>query len=292
MHCLNLSHLFDTKYHLKLSISFSIPDSSDEFAPNFYLDDVYDGKLDKENKRLEGGLGVLSDGLFGGRVILSDQGINPVHEAHGWVGWRTTKNGRPLVIEFEFGGSTPRVFKSVTITTYCQLDLGIQPFSQMLAYFSIASNNANPKLEKYHPQYLKSVNRRDLIDYKPQNITLDLDDRVGNSVKLELYFENKWLLLSEIQFDSLLASDLDISSNNYHSEIIDNSSEDEDVDFHEMKHEEKSISIPKKKIDSKNIKDDSKQIVQSDTPERKQNTYTKIDAIDLTKGKILVSHLN
>ena len=58
-------------------IYFSIPDSSDEFAPNFYLDDVYDGNLNKENKRLEGGLGVLSDGLFGGRVILSDQGINP-----------------------------------------------------------------------------------------------------------------------------------------------------------------------------------------------------------------------
>ena len=33
--------------------------------------------MNKENKRLEGGLGVLSDGLFGGRVILSDQGINP-----------------------------------------------------------------------------------------------------------------------------------------------------------------------------------------------------------------------
>ena len=41
------------------------------------MDDVYDGTLNKENKRLEGGLGALSDGLFGGRVILSDQGINP-----------------------------------------------------------------------------------------------------------------------------------------------------------------------------------------------------------------------
>ena len=65
------------KNGIKHLINFSIPDSSDEFAPNFYLDDVYDGNLNKENKRLEGGLGVLSDGLFGGRVILSDQGINP-----------------------------------------------------------------------------------------------------------------------------------------------------------------------------------------------------------------------
>ena len=190
-----------------------------------------------------------------------------------------------MVIEFEFGGSTPRVFKSVTLTTYCQLDLGIQPFSQMLAYFSIAKNNANPKLEKYHPQYLKSVNRRDLIDFQPQNITLDLDDRVGNSVKLELYFENKWLLLSEIQFDSLLASELDVISNNYHSEIIDNGSEDDIEDVHEKKTDEKSISKPIEKVELNDIKDESNQVILSDTPERKQNTYTKIGAIDLTRGK-------
>ena len=56
---------------------FSIPNSSDEFAPNFYLDDIYDGKLNEATNRLEGGLGVLTDGLYGSRVILSDQRIRP-----------------------------------------------------------------------------------------------------------------------------------------------------------------------------------------------------------------------
>ena len=56
---------------------FSIPNSSDEFAPNFYLDDIYDGKLNEATNRLEGGLGVLTDGLYGGRVILSDQRMKP-----------------------------------------------------------------------------------------------------------------------------------------------------------------------------------------------------------------------
>ena len=56
---------------------FSIPNSSDEFAPNFYLDDIYDGKLNEATNRLEGGLGVLTDGLYGSRVILSDQRIKP-----------------------------------------------------------------------------------------------------------------------------------------------------------------------------------------------------------------------
>ena len=62
---------------INLFLVHSIPDSSEEFAPNFYLDDIYDGKLNEETKRLEGGLGVLTDGIYGGRVILSDQGIFP-----------------------------------------------------------------------------------------------------------------------------------------------------------------------------------------------------------------------
>jgi discoidin domain receptor family protein 2 len=186
-----------------------------------------------------------------------------------------------------FGGTTPRVFKSVTLTTYCQLDLGIQSFSQMLAYFSIKAQkeSSSEGLLNYHPQYLKSVNRRDLIDFQPQNITLDLDDRVGNAVKLELYFENKWLLLSEIQFESQLASELDIISNNYHSEIIDNNSDDEIEDFHEKNlHEEKS-SKPSGTINAKEDNDDSKQIILSDTPEQDQDVYKISDNLEVTKGK-------
>ena len=63
--------------HFIRSCAYSIPDSSDEFAPNFYLDDIYDGKPNDATNRLEGGLGVLTDGYYGNRVILSDQGIAP-----------------------------------------------------------------------------------------------------------------------------------------------------------------------------------------------------------------------
>ena len=210
-----------------------------------------------------------------------------VHEAHGWVGWRTTKNGKPLILEFKFGGPIPRVFKSVTITTYCQLDLGIQPFSQMLAYFSITQENQrdDPNNTNYHPQYLKSVNRRDVVDLQAQNITLDLDDRVGNAVKLELYFENKWLMLSEIQFDSELASDLDIISNNYHSEIIDNTSDQDIEDIHEGNHNDERIDQISIKQDQKHDQDISKQVVLSDTPEQKQDEYKVSDTVEITKGQ-------
>ena len=111
--------------------------------------------------------------------------------AHGWVGWNN-KN-RPLTITFEF--SQRQEFKSVTLTTYCQLDLGIQPFSQMLAYFSTDGLT-------YHPQYVKVVNKQLSLSRQTQNITLSLAQRVGRFVKLELYFDNKWLLVSEVSFSS------------------------------------------------------------------------------------------
>ena len=75
------------------------------------------------------------------------------------------------------------------------IDLGIQAFSQMLAYFSADGLT-------YHPQYVKVVNKEPLVSYKSQNITLSLAKRIGRFVKLEVYFDNKWLLISEVNFKS------------------------------------------------------------------------------------------
>ena len=65
----------------------------------------------------------------------------------------------------------------------------------MLAYFSADGLT-------YHPQYVKVVNKEPLVSYKSQNITLSLAKRIGRFVKLELYFDNKWLLISEVNFKS------------------------------------------------------------------------------------------
>ena len=75
------------------------------------------------------------------------------------------------------------------------MDLGIQPFIQMLAYFSTDGLT-------YHPQYVKVVNKQLSLSRQTQNITLSLAQRVGRFVKLELYFDNKWLLISEVSFSS------------------------------------------------------------------------------------------
>ena len=59
-------------------ISYSAP-PGDEFAPNFFIEDVYDGdeQVDElEGPKLINGLGVLTDGYFGGNVTLVESGIS------------------------------------------------------------------------------------------------------------------------------------------------------------------------------------------------------------------------
>ena len=52
--------------------SYSAP-KGHEFSPHVFLEDVYDG--DDLGARVEGGLGVLVDGAYGGEVVFSDHGI-------------------------------------------------------------------------------------------------------------------------------------------------------------------------------------------------------------------------
>ena len=62
-------------------VSYSAP-PGDEFAPNLFLEDVYDGEesASEENQndgpRLINGLGVLSDGRTGGNVSLNVNSIS------------------------------------------------------------------------------------------------------------------------------------------------------------------------------------------------------------------------
>ena len=165
----------------------------DEFSPNFFLEDIYDGDEDEADGTLSRGLGVLTDGLFGETVNLADTRSNPP-SAHGWVGWANRDGKPPVTIIFEF--KTVREFDFVTITSNSLSQSGITPFTQMLAYFSIEG-------KKFHPRYVKTVNKMESGKMEgPVNVTQTLEGRVGRFVKLELYFENKWLLLSEIRFSS------------------------------------------------------------------------------------------
>lgn len=88
--------------------------TGDEFSPNFFLEDIYDGIEDDDDGSLSKGLGLLTDGLFGESVALLDTRVIPP-SAPGWVGW-SNRNGKPLTLMFEF--RNVREFDFVTVTSY------------------------------------------------------------------------------------------------------------------------------------------------------------------------------
>ena len=70
-----------------------------------------------------------------------------------------------------------------------------QVFSRANVYFSLGGRqfSNNPVYYSYIP---------DLLMEHARNVTIKLHHRLGRFVKLQLYFANRWLLLSEVKFDS------------------------------------------------------------------------------------------
>ena len=66
------------QFYLSISPQYSAP-PGDEFAPNFFIEDVYDGDEqvdEKHGPKLINGLGVLSDGFYGSNVTLLESGLS------------------------------------------------------------------------------------------------------------------------------------------------------------------------------------------------------------------------
>ncbi|CAB4069812.1 DDR2 [Lepeophtheirus salmonis] len=193
--------------------SYSTP-PGDEFSPHVYLSDVYDGEEKSRNGRMENGLGVLTDGVIGGNISYSQHGIK---SAPGWVGWKNRK--RDVVLIFEF--NTLRKFESITFVTHANKDMGIQPFSHMVASFSESGN-------RYNSNRLTKPNKRAALELSEiDSVTLSLDGQLGKFIKLQLFFTDKWILLSEISFDS---SPISTEFNSSSSSIPYISEEEETID--------------------------------------------------------------
>ncbi|KAJ3661378.1 hypothetical protein Zmor_005776 [Zophobas morio] len=73
----------------------------------------------------------------------------------------------------------------------------LQVFSHARAFFSVNGNLFNG--EPVHFSYMP-----DLVLEHARNVTIKLHHRLGRFLKLQLYFASRWILLSEISFDSVV----------------------------------------------------------------------------------------
>ncbi|XP_034232582.1 discoidin domain-containing receptor 2-like [Thrips palmi] len=174
-------------------VSYAMPQGDKRGASWEFFDTSYDGPWDPQPHK---GLGQLTDTIYGDdnfkmSYYESDKG------GQGWVGWRNdSRAGQPVEIVFEF--DTVREFRSMDIFCNNQFTKEVQVFSEAQVMFSVSGHN-------FPGQPITYTYREDRIFESSRNVSIKLHHRVGRFVKLRLHFANKWMLISEISFDSVVA---------------------------------------------------------------------------------------
>lgn len=169
-------------------VSYSMP-QGDKRGPNWeFYDTSYDGYWD--GGRLRDGLGLLTDGLTG----PEDFKETFYELSQGWVGWRNdTREEAHIEISFEF--EKVRDFTAVHLFCNNQFTKDVEVFAK--AYVRFSTGGKRFKGEPITFDYIE-----DRIFESPRNITIKLHHRIGKFVNLQLFFAARWMLLSEITFDS------------------------------------------------------------------------------------------
>ncbi|KAF3420469.1 hypothetical protein E2986_14089 [Frieseomelitta varia] len=172
-------------------VSYSMP-QGDKRGNWEFFDATYDGYWDGQLLR---GLGQLTDGKIGPDNFKMS--YYDYDRGQGWVGWRNdTRSGHPLEIKFEF--DHVREFSAVHIFCNNQFTKDVQVFSEASIMFSVGGRyyTGDPIVYSY---------MEDRIFEHSRNISIKLHHRIGKFVKLRFGFASRWIMISEITFDSDIA---------------------------------------------------------------------------------------
>lgn len=169
-------------------VSYSMS-QGDKRGPNWeFYDTAYDGYWD--GGKLKNGLGLLTDG----RIGPNDFKESFYDQSQGWIGWKNDSHINNYVeVTFEF--DKIREFTAIHIFCNNQFTKEVQVFSKAYVLFSIGG-----KLHKGEPITFDYI--EDHIFEAPRNVSIKLHHRVGKFVTLRLVFAARWILISEIKFDS------------------------------------------------------------------------------------------
>lgn len=171
-------------------VNYIAPRADTEFE-----DVSYDGDLARS--LMTGGLGMLTDSLYGADDFLQFdlQFHKPLSKR--WVGWSNDSIGNKLDLVFEFNGF--RMFKEVKIHSSHIPTRDVKVFSMALIYVSLDG-------DKWQEWPIKFSTKSEAIKDTAVNITINLKSRVGRYIKICLYFSARWILISEVSFESELVA--------------------------------------------------------------------------------------
>ncbi|XP_076682969.1 discoidin domain-containing receptor 2 isoform X2 [Andrena cerasifolii] len=176
-------------------VSYSMPQGIKRGSEVDLSDRTYDGR--EEGGYLSGGLGQLVDGQKGPDNFRLDVSGNG--KGYEWVGWRNdtpSMLGRPVEITFEFDYA--RNFTAIHLHMNNYFTKDVQVFSYAKVYLGAGGNQFNG--EAVHFSYIP-----DLVLEQARDVTIKLHSRGGRFLKLQLYFAARWIMLSEVIFESVIS---------------------------------------------------------------------------------------
>ena len=153
-----------------------------------FNDTSYNGVI--ENSICKHGTGILTDDEFGPEDARQDKG-------KGWVGWSSNLTTSPYIdITFEFFGV--RKFENVTLTVNVDKKRSYAVFDRSEIFFASKEDNfSDISFFQCCPRNFADSN----ISYSTDT-ALSLCENTARFIKLRLYFGGKWLLITEISFNS------------------------------------------------------------------------------------------
>lgn len=152
-------------------------------------DKTYDGRI--QDNYMSGGLGQLVDGIEGPHR-LDQQSLG--RKGYEWVGWQNRSATRPPVeILFEF--DRVRNFTEVRFHMNNNFARDIRVFRAVRLYFSVGGKYYQERPVVY--EYM-----RDTVMETARVIIVPISHRIGRFMRADFYFDAKWLLISEVYFES------------------------------------------------------------------------------------------
>lgn len=111
------------------------------------------------------------------------------------MGWRndTIDFQGPLILTFKF--DQVRNFSKVYINCNNMFTKDVRVFKMAMVYFSVGGNLFQNQPVKY------DFIRDNVVEYS-RPVMIRLNQNIGRYVRMQLYFDAKWIMISEVQFVS------------------------------------------------------------------------------------------
>jgi discoidin domain receptor family protein 2 len=160
-----------------------------------FFDYTYDGTV--TNNYLSGGIGQLMDGVEGQTNFRVDPD-NIGHKGYEWIGWKndtTDVRRSPIQIVFEF--DRIRNFSWVRFHVNNQFSKDVRVFRKAVVYFSIG-----PAGSMYQKTPVVFDFVRDEVIDNSRLVSIPIPHRVALTMRVDLFFDAKWMMISEVRFES------------------------------------------------------------------------------------------